>query len=292
MSMFTSQNNNNMICKLLPLLISLISISNYGFSQQKFVINKECTIKYITFLTGKPQIGQAAEITLTKRCADIELGGSKFRLIIHDYNSNGSYADNGIDALQIVDYGLDTAANSSAAQIVRMKDSLSFICDSLEIAVNLFPNSGDYIVLSYKKSLQRVGQIAFNSKIPNVSLISPNSTNWVQLENLIEKGKYVFIDIWATWCSSCIEQHPVLAEISKSYPNLQVITLLYNNGNKATLTSFDAKYHDKWLNFMLPKDQEQEFFYNGLPYGLLYDPKGNLIKSQMRVKDIPKYVKK
>lgn len=278
--------------KLLSLLISLIGITNYGFSQQKFVIDKECTVKYFTFLTGKPQLGQVAEITLTKRCADIELGGSKFRLIILDYNSNSAYTDNGIDALEIVDYGLDTVANSSATQIVRMKDSLSFICDSLEIAVNSFAPSGDYIVLSYKKSLKREGQIAFNSKIPNVSLISPNNSNRVELENFIEKGKYVFIDIWATWCSSCLEQHPVLKEISKNYPNLQVITLLYNNKNKATLTNFDAKYKDKWLNFMLPSDQEQEFFYNGLPYGLLYDTEGNLIKSHIRVKDIPQYVKK
>lgn len=31
------------------------------------------------------------------------------------------------------------------------------------------------------------------------------------------KGKYVYIDIWATWCRPCLEQLPAMKELEEKY---------------------------------------------------------------------------
>ena len=40
------------------------------------------------------------------------------------------------------------------------------------------------------------------------------------------KGKIVFIEFWATWCSPCVAAMPHLQELQKKYKNqLQIITI-------------------------------------------------------------------
>ena len=46
------------------------------------------------------------------------------------------------------------------------------------------------------------------------------------LESL--KGKYVYIDVWATWCGPCIAQIPFLKELEKEYhgKNIEFVSFL------------------------------------------------------------------
>ena len=103
------------------------------------------------------------------------------------------------------------------------------------------------------------------------------------------KGKYVYIDIWATWCGPC------RAEI----PSLKKMEELYHNKNIEFVSiSIDVdKDHEKWKNFVTEKqlggvqlfadknwysDFITHFGITGIPRFILIDPNGKVVQSEDR----------
>ncbi|MEN2486263.1 TlpA disulfide reductase family protein [Flavobacterium sp. B11] len=100
------------------------------------------------------------------------------------------------------------------------------------------------------------------------------------------KGKYVYIDLWATWCAPCRAEIPYLQKIEEKYhgKNIEFVSISIDR----------AKDNEKWKKFVTDKklggvqlfadkDWESEFVVNygvtGIPRFILLDPKGNIVKS-------------
>jgi len=100
------------------------------------------------------------------------------------------------------------------------------------------------------------------------------------------KGKFVYIDVWATWCGPCIREIPSLKEVEKNYhkKNIAFVSL-----------SIDAiNDHDKWKEMIKEKElggiqlfadnswKSQfvtDYGIQGIPRFLLIDPEGNIVNS-------------
>lgn len=100
------------------------------------------------------------------------------------------------------------------------------------------------------------------------------------------KGKYVYIDLWATWCGPCRAEIPYLQKIEEKYhgKNIEFVSI-----------SVDVpKDHDKWKKFVTDKqlggiqlfsdnEWKSEFVTSyevtGIPRFILIDPKGNILNS-------------
>lgn len=100
------------------------------------------------------------------------------------------------------------------------------------------------------------------------------------------RGKYVYIDVWATWCGPCRQQIPHLQKIEEEY-----------HGKKIEFVSIsidEKKNYEKWRKMV--DDQHmggvqliadnawqssfvQAFGINSIPRFLLIDPKGNVINA-------------
>ncbi|WP_016990518.1 TlpA family protein disulfide reductase [Flavobacterium sp. ACAM 123] len=105
------------------------------------------------------------------------------------------------------------------------------------------------------------------------------------LESL--KGKYVYIDIWATWCGPCRQEIPSLQKVEEQYKDKNIVFVSI---------SIDAeKDHDKWSKFVTEKklggiqlladkalDSEfiQAYGITAIPRFILIDPNGNIVNSQ------------
>ena len=105
-----------------------------------------------------------------------------------------------------------------------------------------------------------------------------------KLEDL--RGKYVYIDVWATWCGPCRAEIPFLKKVEEKYhgKNIEFVSI-----------SVDVdKDHEKWVNFVKEKELggmqlfadknwNSEFMksynINSIPRFILLDPKGNIISS-------------
>lgn len=104
------------------------------------------------------------------------------------------------------------------------------------------------------------------------------------LESL--KGKFVYIDVWATWCGPCIGEIPALKEVEKEYhgKNIEFVSISID----------DKKDHEKWKKMVADKelkgiqlfadnDWKSDFVKNyaidGIPRFILLDTEGNIVNA-------------
>ena len=98
------------------------------------------------------------------------------------------------------------------------------------------------------------------------------------------KGKFVYLDVWATWCGPCLYEVPYLKDLIKKYrdKNIEFVSI-----------SIDAdKYHDNWMKMVkeeklegiqlfADKHWQSDFVKNYLilviPRYILLDPNGIII---------------
>lgn len=98
------------------------------------------------------------------------------------------------------------------------------------------------------------------------------------------KGKYVYIDVWATWCGPCLREIPFLKETEKDYhgKNIEFVSISIDEPDD----------YDKWkemvtekslagIQLMADNNWESKFVKDygilGIPRFILVDPKGNIV---------------
>ena len=91
-------------------------------------------------------------------------------------------------------------------------------------------------------------------------------------------GKYVYIDMWASWCVPCLREVPVLQQLEKKLKNKNVVFVSI---------STDAS-KEAWLKKLEEKNMHGHQLWNpggtlgkalnvkGIPFFVIYDPDGNL----------------
>lgn len=104
------------------------------------------------------------------------------------------------------------------------------------------------------------------------------------LEDL--KGKYVYVDVWATWCGPCKAEIPFLKKVESAYhgKNIEFVSISVD----------DPKDYDTWRQMIAEKelggiqlfadnkwesDFVQDYKINGIPRFILIDPEGNIVNA-------------
>lgn len=103
------------------------------------------------------------------------------------------------------------------------------------------------------------------------------------------KGKYVYIDVWATWCGPCRAEIPFLQKVEEKYKgkNIEFISLSID----------EAKDHEKWKKMVTDKQLGgvqvfadnnwnsafvTAYGINSIPRFILIDPKGNVVDADAK----------
>lgn len=102
------------------------------------------------------------------------------------------------------------------------------------------------------------------------------------------RGKYVFIDTWATWCAPCKYEIPFLEELLEAYRDKNIVFMS---------VSFDSEEdRDKWKNmvrkndmkglqFIMEENWESDFakffIIRSIPRFILIDKEGKIVNSNM-----------
>lgn len=94
------------------------------------------------------------------------------------------------------------------------------------------------------------------------------------------RGKYVYIDMWASWCAPCIREIPYLREVERTLQNKDVVFVSISIDNNET--AWKNKVDELHLtgNQLLCKDNSLGNALNihGIPFFLIYDKDGKLYK--------------
>ena len=117
-----------------------------------------------------------------------------------------------------------------------------------------------------------------NNKIENISAKEFYSDDNMELKNLFEDHEYILINIWASWCLPCRQEHPYITKISK-FDNLKVIGLNYKD-KKNNAQNFLDELGNPYDIILKDLDGTKSIFLGafGVPESFLVDKELNLLK--------------
>lgn len=100
------------------------------------------------------------------------------------------------------------------------------------------------------------------------------------------KGKFVYIDLWATWCGPCKAEIPHMKKIEEDYhgKNIVFVSLSLDKAKDAQKwKDYVTKEQLKGIQLMADKDfgsdVAKNYDVNAIPRFLLFDTKGNIINA-------------
>ncbi|WP_248722905.1 TlpA disulfide reductase family protein [Seonamhaeicola sp. ML3] len=144
---------------------------------------------------------------------------------------------------------------------------------------------------------------------------SPSFTNYknynggtTSLSDL--KGKYVYIDVWATWCGPCKREIPFLKEVEDKYDgkNIAFVSISVDEGRGfkgATPEERKSAAVEGWKKMIAEKDMGgiqlladkawksdfvQGYKIMGIPRFILIDPDGNIVDANAPRPSSPKLI--
>ena len=147
------------------------------------------------------------------------------------------------------------------------------------------------ITESYNK-LKKVAKGSPSPKFVNYENYAGGKTS---LDDL--KGKYVYVDVWATWCGPCKAEIPFLKEVEEKYhgKNIEFVSISIDR----------SRDHEKWKKMVEEKELGgtqlfadndwnssfvKGYLIQGIPRFILIDTEGNIINSNAPRPSDPKLI--
>lgn len=98
------------------------------------------------------------------------------------------------------------------------------------------------------------------------------------------RGKYVYIDVWATWCGPCKVQIPFMKKLEEEYKgkNIEFVGISIDQPNKYEAWRKMVK-DEELAGIQLYQGTDQQFSIDyqisGIPRFILIDPQGNIVNA-------------
>lgn len=183
-------------------------------------------------------------------------------------------------------------------EMTSIKDKLNTFLDSRtgidSTIMTQSKNDIEPMLNYYKKYI--VERIKVREALPK-GMVSPAFKNYenangnkTSLADL--KGKYVYIDVWATWCEPCVAEIPALKKLEEDYADKNVTFVsLSVDDDRSHKGSWD-KAKEAWkamvkekvltgIHIIAPEGLTSQFVkdykINGIPRFVLIDPSGNIV---------------
>ena len=115
-------------------------------------------------------------------------------------------------------------------------------------------------------------------KIENISIEELHSSNELKIKELFDNEKYIIINIWASWCVPCRQEHKHIKNLSE-INNLKIIGLNYKD-NKDNAQQFLEELGNPYDIILKDSDGTKSIFLGayGVPETFLIDRELNILK--------------
>lgn len=281
-----------------------LEIRNLQYEYLNRLLNYERSHKYLTknpnFKVTEGFLPRLDTLDYTK-IADYEYSLSYKRFVKNHYDKLATdllRADNieDITIAQIKTYG---GINNDLIKNSLLKQTVVGITytDHLDDYYNAFINASTdneqkATIENYYKKLKAVEKGQFSPIFTNYENYAGGTTSLDEL-----KGKYVYIDVWATWCGPCIAEIPSLKKTENAYhdKNIEFVSI--------SIDKPDA--YDKWrkmvedralggVQLLADNNWESQFVkdyaISGIPKFILLDPEGKIITANAPRPSDPKLI--
>ncbi len=117
-----------------------------------------------------------------------------------------------------------------------------------------------------------------NNKIENISIKEFNTNNNFFLKNLIEDKKLIAINIWASWCMPCRQEHEHIKKLS-DIDNLKLVGLNYKDKIQ-NAENFLKEFGNPYDTILSDADGTKSIFLGayGVPETLIIDRELKILK--------------
>lgn len=146
----------------------------------------------------------------------------------------------------------------------------------------------------YSEVSRKVNELPIpgNALIQNISDSSNAFINKVISDN---KGRIIYIDIWATWCGPCLEQFPYSKKLQNELTDVSFVYMCIESERTAfhnTIKRFQLEGQHYFLDNTQSKAIRKELDIDGVPHYLLVDRNGKVVTSNFRLQPSSDQTKK
>ncbi|MDO6759535.1 TlpA disulfide reductase family protein [Tamlana sp. 2_MG-2023] len=173
--------------------------------------------------------------------------------------------------------------------IVRAKDIEAFYKEFMEISTNEENNA---IITEKYNQLTAVAKGKPSPKFVDYENYKGGTTS---LDDL--KGKFVYIDVWATWCGPCKREIPFLKELEKTYhdKNIEFVSLSIDKvSDREKWKKMIETENLQGVQVLADNDWKSKFVTDyqiqGIPRFILIDEAGNIVDPNAPRPSDPKLV--
>ena len=220
------------------------------------------TLKNVV-ITGSPaqDLYTAVLRHLRKIAPEDSTGEQQYRYYLHLIDSTGSHP--------VIGRQLASAAISSPTMTADQLDSLIARFDTTRMDARA--REAFAMGIATRKSYQ-VGDT-----FPDLPLLRPDGDT-TRISEL--RGLQVYVDLWASWCSPCRQQHPRLKEIADAIDgsNLVLVSISTDKDREAWIRASEqdgiswTSYHD------VSHELERELAISAIPKSYLLDERGVILE--------------
>jgi len=113
---------------------------------------------------------------------------------------------------------------------------------------------------------------------PIISLKTFPEKNSVSLQDLIGKGKPVYLNFWATWCPPCVGEMPHMNALYPQYKDKMDFIIASVDSKQDDVVAFQEKNNYSFpIYYADNREAAEAYGIQGIPTSILIDAEGNII---------------
>ena len=215
------------------------------------------------------------------------------------YTSPVFYVNNMHFKVAIMDFIYRNIDSPVVLYIIKYSMMPTFTTDVIQNFIDAVPEELHSLSM-YKELVNDVlsANLKVGAKAPDISGRTPDGKE-LSLSDF--KGKYVFLDFWASWCAPCRREIPYLKEaLAYSGESDNIVVLSYSIDDEyedwTGCIADNELVHRNWVHISVLKGWNSEalkfFGVNGVPFTALIDPEGKVVQFELRGEEMVKKLKK
>lgn len=127
------------------------------------------------------------------------------------------------------------------------------------------------------KNIAEIPSALLNTKAPSLNLPPLEGSNLPALTDAAVKGKLTLVNVFASWCIPCREEHPILKELAKD-SRLNIVAINYKDKNDNALGFLGELGNPYKAIGIDPKGQAAiDWGVYGIPESYLVGPDGTIL---------------
>ncbi len=278
---------------LMDMLMKVEDKEFVEFEKQALYYSELVSIKqyepYHRYFTKDPNF-HASEL-ITKRFEGLDYANEEvyqnyedYKILVNEYYTNDMYATTNYDSVLTIIKNIKSSVIREGVQ----QELLRYVAIDYKNVKPLFASikricTDEEFIETCTEKYEGFQHLLKGNPSPKFAYQDVNG-KMVKLDDL--KGKYVYIDVWATWCSPCLGEIPHLKKLEADYhdKNIAFVSISVDSKNaydkwKKMVADKELKGYQLFADKSWDSDFVKGYQIRGIPTFILIDPAGNIVSA-------------